>query len=461
MVQKNWTNISNMFSPMDPIPPEKLEDWFVKRSNSPIDMLMYKLSPNHLPSKYILVGQPASGKSSELTKLAEELEQTYDCLVVRIDLTDNLDADKANPVEIIFLMGVAIFKVASNKLIGKPPELCPDLSLLEELKNGLESIATSYTENRDFKIDLGKLLDGLVVFGGAALAGPVGTIVGQAIAPTVRQATGGLFGRLQHRFTSGTSIQIVRKLDIEPKVEDLIKSLSKIIDDVYFKLNRPIVVLVDGLDKIRDPDVIKVNFIEKNFLNGPKCHVVYTGPLDLYYSPDFGAVRTRFSIVPFSNIKIHPPGNIDEVYESGYEFMRQVVESRLKSENLKTEDVIDLEALNMLIKGSGGVMRDFIRLVQNAVVYTQISKKDRIGILEAVKALNELRRQLKAQLTPDYQAIVDLVYKDQKRVDGTDGQGEKCDLLLRNDIILGYVNEDIWFDKHSVLTDQPWKALSS
>ena len=35
-------------------------------------------------------------------------------------------------------------------------------------------------------------------------------------------------------------------------------------------------------------------------------------------------------------------------------------------------------------------------------------------------------------------------------------ESEKCDLLLRNDIVLGYVNDDIWFDAHAALTAEPW-----
>ena len=96
-------------------------------------------------------------------------------------------------------------------------------------------------------------------------------------------------------------------------------------------------------------------------------------------------------------------------------------------------------------------MRDFIRLIQSAALQAEVAGNERIGKPEAAKALNELRRQLMAQLTPKYYEVLDGVRRTHKRVDA-----DECDQLLRNDIILSYVNEDIWFDAHAALTDEPW-----
>jgi len=211
---------------------------------------------------------------------------------------------------------------------------------------------------------------------------------------------------------------------------------------------------VDGLDKLRDPSVISLNFLEKKFLHGPKCSVLYTGPLDLYYSPQFGEVRARFPIVPFPHVKLHDRDNPDQVEQRAYQVMREVVRRRVESLGLKLQEVIAPAPLNMLIKGSGGVMRDFIRLVQSAALRAEIAGKGHIGKADASKALVELRRQLTVQLTPDYLQVLNQVRQTHQRVGGKDS--EKCDLLLRNDIVLSYINEDLWFDAHAALTDKPW-----
>ena len=456
MTPSIWAAISNAFTPFDPVPPNKLDQWFVERPSGTVEYLLRILSPERLPRRHILVGQLASGKSSELTQLAAELKQRYDALVVRFDMTDHTDVERANPVEVLFLMGVAIFKVAETEL---PEDRKPDRRLLEQLKAGLETLVRTHTDNKEYSVNLDKLLSGLLVFGGAHIAGPVGAALGAAVSPTLIQTVKDIAKEhLPFRFTSGTNTQTVRKLEVEPQVEGMVEALNEIISDVQSKTDRFLVLLVDGLDKLREVDVISLNFLEKKFLSGPQCRVLYTGPLDLYYSPQFSEVRTRFPILPFSHVKLRDRDTPNKRDDQGYQFMRSVVHKRLSSLGLKPETVIAPEALELLIQGSGGVMRDLIRLVQSSALQAEIKNEDRIELPAARKALNELRRQLLAQLDPDYHEVLNAVRKTHQRVGGED-QGKKCDQLLRNDIVLGYINDtndDIWFDAHAALTTEPW-----
>jgi hypothetical protein len=96
-------------------------------------------------------------------------------------------------------------------------------------------------------------------------------------------------------------------------------------------------------------------------------------------------------------------------------------------------------------------MRDFIRLIQDAAVYAEINENESITGEEARKVLNELRRELSAQLTPKFELILHTVKTSHKRTDN-----DECDLLLRNNIVLSYVNDDIWFHVHSGLSEKPW-----
>ena len=437
MAPSKWTEISNAFAPFDPVPPERLDEWFVTRPDSPFETMIRNLSPDRLPERRILVGQPASGKSSELTNLAAELKKRYDTLVVRFDMTDMTDVERANPVDVLFLMGAAIFKVASEEL---PPDHQPDRQLLEAHKTGLETLVQTHTKNKEFEINLDKLLAGLVAFGGAVLAGPAGA------------AAGGVVGRLNpFRFRSGTNTEVVRRLEVEPNVEAMIDSLNAIIGDAEEKSGGSLVLVVDGLDKLRDPDVIRLNFLEKDFLSRPTCGVIYAGPLDLYYSPEFGGVRVRFPITPFSHVRLYAKDDRNRTSEDGYEAMRELVRRRLDSLGFEPRQIVADDVLDKLITGSGGVMRDFVRVVQNAATYADIAGGNQIGHAEAGKALNELRRQLQAQLTPNYHEVLQKVRETNQRVDS-----DESDLLLRNDVVLGFFNDDVWYDAHAALTDQPW-----
>ena len=143
MARDMWTDIGNAFTPFHPVPPSELDTWYVERPHGTIKRLLHQLSPDRLPGRHILVGQPASGKSSELTKLAAELKRQYDALVIRFDLTDNADVERANPVEVIFLMGAAIFKGAATELAA---DRQPDRTLIEGLKEKLEVLVHTHCD---------------------------------------------------------------------------------------------------------------------------------------------------------------------------------------------------------------------------------------------------------------------------------------------------------------------------
>jgi hypothetical protein len=61
MAQDRWTDIGNTSVPFEPLPPDRLDVWFVRRPDSPLETLARQLAPDRLPQQYILVGQPTSG----------------------------------------------------------------------------------------------------------------------------------------------------------------------------------------------------------------------------------------------------------------------------------------------------------------------------------------------------------------------------------------------------------------
>jgi len=393
-------------------------------------MLVNELEPEKTPKRTILVGHPSSGKTTELTKLAAELGARYDYFIVRIDLDQNLDIERANPVEVIFLMGAAVYKVAEAELSDKP-----DVSLFEQLKGELETLVRTHTANDSFSINVGDVLANLIVFGASALAGPVGAMAAAAATKVLRP----------FRFVSGTNTEIVRKLEVEPEIEDMVDALNAIVEDVEAKARRPLLLIVDGLDRPRDPDVIELNFAEKKYLAKPVCRVVYAAPMWVYYKPRFATVRARFPVREFPNIKLYDR-DTGKKESRGYATMREVVNKRLASLGLRPADVIAKPALDLLIHASGGVMRDLIRLVREAAAGAEIAGASKITKTLAEKAVADLRRQFEAQLLPKHREVLAKVRKSHQRTDD-----EICDELLQGNFILSYINDEVWFDTHSLL----------
>ncbi|MFQ6016134.1 MAG: hypothetical protein ACE5NP_11925 [Anaerolineae bacterium] len=432
--QSTWIDVHNAFDPVQPVPPDKLDAWFVERPQSPLTVLLSDLHPEKVPKRAILVGHDASGKSTELTKLAAELAERYGYFVVRINLEQNLDIERANPVEVVFLMGAAIYKVAEAELERKPTR-----KPLETLKGDLETLVQTHTANKGFSIDLAELLGNLICFGasflgGSSLGETVKTVAEKVIPP--------------FRFVSGTNVEVVSRLEVEPQVERMVGHLNEVIEEVQEKAGRPLVLIVDGLDRPRDPNVIALNFSEKKFLASPACRVVYAAPIWLYYSPRFATVRNHFpTVLEFPNIKLYHKDDREQKDKKGYATMRQVAHKRLQDLDLEPNDVITPRALNLLIQGSGGVMRDFIRLVRDAATKAEIASKPRIDVLVAEKALSGLRRLYEAQLNPLHRQILAKVRETHQRT-----EEKECDDLLKGNFVLSYLNDEVWFDVHSILT---------
>lgn len=433
-IHKFWTPIYNFFNPFEPLRPDQMDDWYVARPDSPLQSLAVELSPDRGPQRVLLLGNRSSGKSTEMVRLATELAQRFDYLVVRIDLTQNLDPSKVNPIEILFLLGAAVYKVALGELERKP-----DAALFDRLVSNLETLVREYTANDAFELDKKGLLDSLVCFGAGLVAGPVAAGVMKAIT-----------GLAPFKFASGTNIQVARKLEVQPQVREILTTLNEIIKDVQNKGDRPVFLIVDGLDRVPNMAMARYVFAEnEEWLDGPICRVLYTAPIMLYYSPVFGHVRQNFPPKPFPNVKVHSPhqlGRPGAPDEEGYRVMRAVARKRLRRPlGLEPDQVIAPDALDHLIEMSGGVVRDLIRLMRQATVKAELAGQRQIDVERARQAVLDMRRDHEASLNVVYRRELMQVLETHQLTGN-----EKCDELLLGNYVLSYLNAGVWYDVHSV-----------
>lgn len=440
-----WAHIYNTFDPFSPLVPGQIETLFVERPHSPLARLRYELGPDHLPQRMLLVGQPSSGKSTELARLAADLGRE-EMVVVRIDLDQNLDASRVNPVETLFLMGLAIYKVA-QALYSNVPGKAPDRKPIEVMSQALETIVTKHTKI-DSPVDLVKEIEELICFTATGVAGAVAGPAGAAVTSVAVRSVAGVARRLP--FVSGTTAEIVRKTEVAPTIRTMADALNQLIADVEAKAGKPLTVLVDGLDRLQDSGLVKLLFAdEQAFLNSPSCRVVYIAPSLVAYDREFGITRARFNFFRFPNVQLHEPraqGGRDRRDKAGWKTMQAICDKRLVYLGLARDQVVDEEALEVLIQRSGGNVRDFIRLFRSATVNTQIAGKSRIERPAGEEAFWELRRLYDAQLRPALRKILDRVTETNQLTDDPD-----CDRLLYSSIILNYTDHENWYDVHAVL----------
>ena len=426
-----WQPIYNAFNPRERLWGEKLDTFFVEREHSPLDKLRVQFRPGRDMQKTVLVGHRGSGKSSELLKLVSTIGPDF--FVVWFDANLNLDIFSANQVELLFLLGTAIYQVAERAGV-KPSRKHFDL-----LTDCLQTLVREQTHRTDFVLDVGRLLTNIACFGLPVIAGAA---AGPAAGAGVATLTALARELTQDAFSLGIKREEAARLEVEPRTREIARAVNLIIADVEQKAQKPVLMVVDGLDRL-DPGPAHDIFVQSQVLSLPSCRVIYVTPIALYYSPDFTQTRQQFAMTEFPNVKLHERNDPDTPHKSGTRTMREVVRRRLRALGYDPEAIISRNALSLMVKMSGGVMREMVSLMREAVVQAEIAGETQITLRSARAAVYKLRRQYAAGLRQEH-------YRELEnfRATGIPSQSKSCDDLLRNLYILSYINDELWYDVH-------------
>ena len=127
--------------------------------------------------------------------------------------------------------------------------------------------------------------------------------------------------------------------------------------------------------------------------------------------------------------------------------MRKVIAKRLEAHGKSVDEIITPQALQILARTSGGVMRALVRYFRDAAMFAQLLDKMQIDETTAQVVVNQQRQDIASRL-----AIVHLDTLRRVLQQGilSGGQQETVeDELLRNLYLLSYQDAPFsWFDVH-------------
>ena len=249
--------------------------------------------------------------------------------------------------------------------------------------------------------------------------------------------------------SSPTSRKQVRDA-LEPHVSGLIEEANRLLNDAAVRLKlrgyRDLVIIVDNLDRIILRDLEGGSNTHRRFfldratqLNSLRCHVVYTLPLSIVFSPDGASLGTTFGRGPdvLPMVKVINRDGSD--YPTGIEAVREVVRKRLEAANVVEGDVFDSpETLDYLCRMSGGHVRNLLILLRSACSWLD-NFPITLGVAERVARgmSNDFERALNR---PEYFDVL-------RQVDETHSLpgSEHEQTLLYNLSILEYLNDESWY----------------
>ncbi|HEY9908757.1 MAG TPA: ATP-binding protein [Thermosynechococcaceae cyanobacterium] len=422
-------DIYNVFDP-SPLPansPLYVECKEVRGDSDVLVELGRKIERSNVPTCQLYSGHRGCGKSTELLRLADDLDRKG-CKVVYFAV-DAKDQGDVNPEDVEYTdILLACTRHLLKDLEAADPQ--PIASWLKERWAELNDVLKT-------KVSVAELKAEVLV---QQMAKITATIRAQ---PNQRHE--------------------IRKL-LNPHTESLVVALNEFIKDAKGKLppgKSKLVVIADGLDKITlvtreggrtNHDEV---FIDRSTqLQALDCYVIYTVPISLVLSKRASDLAEIYSCAPHVLPSIMVQTQDNQPHEPGIEKLKDIVASRVYSVegtqglNLETQVFDSPETLRQLCRITGGHVRNLILLMQLAIDYTD----DQLPItaMALKQAIRKLRTAYRETVDANQWALLAQVFRS-KQIE----HDEPHRSLLFSRCLLEYFEEDKWHDVHPILRDVP------
>jgi hypothetical protein len=438
-----WEKIYQRFDVYEYVTPAR---WRADREQSPAREIVEVLSRPFASNARILVtGTIGTGKTTELLRIAEARANHE--FVVFLDLARHFERlgrieglQHVSQWEVCFLVGLALYRAAEENLGFPFPR-----DTLKDLESAWTELARASGTPAPTQLDLGKLGKAIVTAGAAIVGGPVGTALGAGLGSAAEAL------RASWNLPMGASS--TRIPDDDEQVKTMLHTVNRVIAEIQTR-HRPVLLMLDGLDRIRDIDRARELFVESDVLARLACRLVVCGPFALRHHPTVSGVA-RFRVQPLVNEPVmdqHDPAKLGP----GLLFFRELFLRR--TEDLGGASLVAQPLLDDLAFYSGGRARDFVKMIRILAEEAWQADVDTATQEIVDSVIDQERRLLETGLHRGHIDILESVMRD------PDHRLPKDALvwdLLTWSRLLPYPDHTEWFYPHPLLTRYLLKPAGS
>ncbi|RZN38039.1 MAG: hypothetical protein EF813_05340 [Methanosarcinales archaeon] len=396
-----------VFDPRKTLDGEDLNEYHTNRiPNRKEDPAITKLKTQLFGAdaqKILFSGHRGCGKSTELNKLALDLEEScQNLLIVKYNVTDVLDVFDLDYSDVLFSLAYQLYHKAET--IG----VTIDKAVVNAIEEFVGDVTRDVEEIKEKRAGLGVMFQKLFV------------------------------GKYQQeRLTRKT----VRK-QLKPRISRLIELINSMV--VQIKLaGYDALIIIDGIDN-SPLDIGKNLYGFGPVLSMPDCTILYTIPISVVYSSEFTVIQQSFDkTVILPNITVTDPDGTQN--EDGVSIFSSLSERRMRP------DLIEEDALRYAIRMSAGITREFVRTIKDSCVEAIVRGGDRITCDDVKRAVADRKNDFKRMLSKktQYVALKEVHNTKSIYINDEDIRAE-IPGLLHNLSIVEY-NGDIWWDVHPVV----------
>lgn len=412
----NLRHVIRFFDHKSSLRGQELQTWYVPRPLTPRQKLRVFLEAENDPVKVLFVGHRGSGKSTELNKLAEEMDDSF--APIFLDVLAEIGSHAPTYQDLMRAMSITVTKSCiENGWIGQPAS-----APLQEGWQRLNDWWHTVIAGLDYREPAGKI----------ATFGTLNTLLGEISLGA------------QHSTVSREQInqQLARRMP------ELNRHLNIVIETAQRNLGgKRLLLIVEGMDKV-DLDAAQNVFRDHApTITHPNLAMIFTFPLALRYSEDYRTVLSYFTKEEFlANVGLRHQDDSDDL--NGRKTLGQMIHQRLSPE------LIDDDALTLIVEASGGIVVELIKLTRNAAIHALARDENAAQITpdDVKNTIKDLRQEISAPLLQsDWQRLAHIRQTRQRSGD------PEIQRLLYAGAVIEYANDTPWYDVHPAL----WTMLPS
>lgn len=337
-------------------PGEGLEHFWVETESardaeSSFRLNLLELLEQEGSPKVLVHGHRGCGKSTEINKFVSELPDTW--LVIRVNVGDFLATSGNEAADVLLAAATALFAAAEERKLPINPKSLKHV--LHYFSDVTETHASSSKSIQD----------------GEAGADISSSILSQLIGLRAK-----LISAL--KFESRTEESIVRRVRrSKGELCKAVNALSLGIEQAWKKHRQQspdarVLLIVEELDKLGLADARQIFVNDGRILAEVTLRAIYTIPVFTFHSADAGAIRSYFEHdLPLPMIKVVEADG--KHCKEGRNILRSIVRRRVAPE------ILPDDALEELIKRTGGVLRDLFEAIRTAAGFRSVRESGTIS----------------------------------------------------------------------------------
>ncbi|MBI4330854.1 MAG: hypothetical protein HY673_06210 [Chloroflexi bacterium] len=265
-----------------------------------------------------------------------------------------------------------------------------------------------------------------------------------------------ILARMSGHIKTGHAIKQEVRLKLDPQISQFIERVNLFLEKVRIGLRKreyeDLVVIIDNLDrtafKVLDAASNRTShdaiYLERaDQLKALNVNIVYTVPISMFYSLKATQLTGAFPlhlILPMIKVSNREGSR----FEEGRRVLLEVAGRRMEA-----GAIFDPAVLSYLAEKSGGMIRDFVRLLSYAMEIG-LARKRQIPLGEAVArvAFQRLVNEYGRMIPPEHFRLLQDVHLEKRVRNDAEHQA-----MLFNLSVLEYLNNERWCDVHPAVLE--------